>query len=318
MTRRKPAPRLSMVSLFLGALVVAAGAAPALATTFQYQGNFGSPTLTSPWGGTRDSAGNFYVADLSTPPSVAVFNSSGTFTMHIGGGTLVSVTNLTAAPNNCLYVLDNGAVRKFDAAHNSAGTFGALSSPYGIAADSAADIFVADTGNNRILKFDAAGNPLLTIAPTGAGAFNHPYGVALDSLGQIYVADSFNNRIQIFASNGSFLRQFSSTVPAWSFDHPVELAVGPDGRIFVTEDSGLAAFSSTGTLLDTYGGSGQFSIPTSVLTDGTNLWCVDRAPSGTSGHDFVQVFTVPEPASLSLLALGIAALLAKRTVPRSR
>lgn len=82
--------------------------------------------------------------------------------------------------------------------------------PEGIAADSSGNIYVADTGNNRMRKYNSSlvhqlnwGN-----AGTGEGQFNAPKGVAVDSADRIYVCDSGNNRIQVFSNTGTYLGKF--------------------------------------------------------------------------------------------------------------
>ena len=60
---------------------------------------------------------------------------------------------------------------------------------------------MADSGNNRIQKFDRDGKYFTQWGSrgNGNGQFNNPSGIAVDSLGNVYVADSGNNRIQKFA-----------------------------------------------------------------------------------------------------------------------
>jgi DNA-binding beta-propeller fold protein YncE len=63
-------------------------------------------------------------------------------------------------------------------------------------------VYVADSGNNRILMFTSSGAYLTQWGTrgTGNGQFNRPYGVAVDGSGNVYVADTNNNRIQVFGS----------------------------------------------------------------------------------------------------------------------
>lgn len=82
--------------------------------------------------------------------------------------------------------------------------------PEGIAGDSSGNIYVADTGNNRMRKYNSSlvhqlnwGN-----AGSGEGQFNAPKGVAVDSADRVYVCDSGNNRIQVFSNAGTYLGKF--------------------------------------------------------------------------------------------------------------
>ena len=77
---------------------------------------------------------------------------------------------------------------------------GEFERPDGIAVDSSGNVFVADTENHRIQKFDSNGNFITKwgSSGTGDGEFDWPDGVAVDSSGDVFVADSGNNRIQKF------------------------------------------------------------------------------------------------------------------------
>jgi len=73
------------------------------------------------------------------------------------------------------------------------------------------DIFVADghssDGNNRIVKFNGAGEYLMEWGEKGAGPgqFDVPHALAMDSNGRLFVADRGNSRIQIFEQDGTWL-----------------------------------------------------------------------------------------------------------------
>ena len=76
--------------------------------------------------------------------------------------------------------------------------FANLSSPSGIITDTSGNVYVANTGNNRIQKFTSGGKYLSSIGEFGRGKenFNLPVDVNIDSKDNIFVADKGNNRIQ--------------------------------------------------------------------------------------------------------------------------
>ncbi len=72
--------------------------------------------------------------------------------------------------------------------------------PTGITVDSSGNIYVADTGNNRIQIFNSEGSVISLIGSQGSsdGQFNNPCDVAVDSSGKLYVTDYGNSFVYIF------------------------------------------------------------------------------------------------------------------------
>ncbi|HEY4589617.1 MAG TPA: NHL repeat-containing protein, partial [Thermoanaerobaculia bacterium] len=104
-----------------------------------------------------------------------------------------------------------------------------LNQPIGTALDRLGNVYIADTGNNRVVKTDRAGRQLLVIGAAGPAAarLRLPSDVAVDGQGFIYVADTMNHRVAKFDARGRFLA-------AWGGLHgPSGLALGPDGFLYV-------------------------------------------------------------------------------------
>jgi DNA-binding beta-propeller fold protein YncE len=93
--------------------------------------------------------------------------------------------------------------------------------PLAVATDGGGNIFVADTGNSRICKFNDRGRfQWMTggfgVAKPAAGAqatwkpgyFNFPYGLDVDDAGNVYVADLDNNFISVLDATGKYVRRF--------------------------------------------------------------------------------------------------------------
>jgi DNA-binding beta-propeller fold protein YncE len=284
---------LALCALGICALI---GSIQALgAPIFQFQQFFGNPMLSpEPIYASVDATGNLYIVESSFAVSdIAEFDRNHTFLGRFGSGGFVAA--IAVAPNGAIYTSNGTNLSKYSASHNLLGTVGSgFDSAYGLAADSASNIYVADTGNNRIVKLDASsGAATLTIHPGGDQAFNRPYGIAVDNGGSIYVADTFNNRVERFDSSGNYLRSFSTVITNHIPAHPIDLTVAADGRIFLTDDDGVLAFSNRGTFLETY--DGVFGIPRSPKLDGNTLYVVDRL--GAS-HDRIAVFTIPDATKL--------------------
>ena len=76
------------------------------------------------------------------------------------------------------------------------------------------NLYVVDSGNSRIIKFNLAGNYLRQWGIEGktTGEFMVPlYGCSYGNPERIFIVDSGNSRIQIFKPNGSFISEFGKT-----------------------------------------------------------------------------------------------------------
>jgi tripartite motif-containing protein 71 len=89
-------------------------------------------------------------------------------------------------------------------ANNNSNHNGTIRNPQSVVVDSSGDVYVADSNNRRIQKFDSRGNYLMQ---WGSNADNGQFGnsayLGIDSSDDIYVANTDNNRIEKFDSNGS-------------------------------------------------------------------------------------------------------------------
>ncbi len=164
---------------------------------------------------------------------------------------------------------------------------GELSLPGDLAIDSTGNIFVADTGNNRIQKFNSAGvyQSQFGVFGTGNGEFNGPTGIDIDSSNNIFVVDSGNNRIQKFNSAGVYQSQFGSGGNGnGQFNTATKLHIDSANNIFVVDsnNSRIQKFNSAGVYQSQFGsggnGNGQFNFANSgdVTTDSLgNIFVVD-------------------------------------------
>jgi DNA-binding beta-propeller fold protein YncE len=126
--------------------------------------------------------------------------------------------------------------------------------PHGFDVDAGGNVYVADTGNERIQKFTRDGAWLTQWGSLGAahGQFDAPVGVACGMDGIVYVADERNNRIQAFTAFGSFVRAWGTAGTAnGQFDSPFHVAVDAAGNVLVadTGNTRIQKFTADGRFL---------------------------------------------------------------------
>lgn len=163
------------------------------------------------------------------------------------------------------------------------GTGANFNTPRGLAFDDTT-LYVADSGNNRIVKrsltppYDYLGQ--VGSVGSGNGQFSDPYAVAVDSLGNLYVADRLNHRIQKLTNSGTFVWSVGgpgSGADAGKFNSPQALAFDPLGRLHVADTSNhrVQVFDQNGVFLTTYGtlgsGASQLNGPVGIAIDATGL-----------------------------------------------
>ena len=98
-------------------------------------------------------------------------------------------------------------------------------------------LYVADSGNNRIVKLDKSGKLLNIFKSAGDKSFNAPQGVIANSDGSLYIADTGNGRIVYIDSQGKFIREYglpkSSMLSDVSVYAPTKIAPSPNGGLYV-------------------------------------------------------------------------------------
>ncbi len=149
--------------------------------------------------------------------------------------------------------------------------------PWGIAVDGAGNVYVADTNNNRVQKFDAAGNFVTKWGRFGAGdgMFQYPRGIAIGPDGAVFVIDG-RGLVQTFTSTGTFVTKWTTGDGSLSTP-PNGIAVDRAGNVYVadTYHDRVLKYTSTGSPIASWGttgsGDGQMNRPDGIAvgSDGT-------------------------------------------------
>lgn len=185
----------------------------------------------APSGITNDGAGNIYIAD-NLNHRIRKIDNAGIITTIAGNGTAGSVG-------------DGGPA-----------TAARLNAPYGIILDGAGNLYIADAGNNKVRKIDAAGM-MSTVAGTGTAGFSGdglaatsanlsaPSSVAVDQYGNLYIGDAVNNRIRK-VNNAGIIGTMAGTgtagfagdggaASAAFLNRPLGIATDRIGNLFISD-----------------------------------------------------------------------------------
>jgi sugar lactone lactonase YvrE len=305
------ARRASAAFLIGAALVVTGyGAVPADASLpLTYDHIAGLPRHLAPESVAVDASGDVYVTDTngsntSTDDRLVKYDADGTFLDVIAGpgtaaGSLVNPTSVAVAPNGDIYVIESGSsvsggtnrVSYFDNGGTYLGGWGTSGSctgcftaPQGIAVDSTGDVYVADTTNGRIQKFDAGGAWLATW-DMSLSSLNNPVEVAVDDSDRVWVVD--NGHVARFSTGGVLQTSWTSTG-----------ATGIDvgSSVWVSGSNVVREFSTGGTLVKTYG-AGELASPQGVSVAGNELYVAD------TGNSRIVRYGLP-PTSISWTQTG--------------
>jgi len=167
--------------------------------------------------------------------------------------------------------------------------------PGGVAVDPAGNIYVADTGHNRIQKFAADGASVTGWGSGGSGngEFSAPEFLAIDPAGYLYVADKGNFRVQKFTLDGAFVSVWGSEGTGdGQFKRPSGIAIDGDGYVYAADFWGnrIQKFTSNGAFVAAWGsygiGDGKFDSPAGMAVHQGHLYVAD------SFNHRIQKFTL--------------------------
>ena len=239
-------------------------------------------TTTIPGGPTTTLSG-----PTTTIPGGTTLPPGTTTTLFPGTTTTLSQATTTTRPAGTTTTLpdvDCGTLlSKWGGLGNGAGLF---NTPSAVATDTAGQaVYVADTNNDRVQKFDLTGGFLRSWGGPGNddGELSSPTDVTVAPDGTVYVADTNNSRIQRFDSLGRFLTKWGSRGSGdGQFSQPVGVAVDATGAVYVSDrgNTRIQKFDPTGNFLTKWGSSGsatgQLLSPEGIaIGENTNVFVAD-------------------------------------------
>jgi sugar lactone lactonase YvrE len=230
-----------------GIISIVAGSIAAGNPQAGYGGDGGPATsalLNQPTGVAVDAAGNLFIADEFNNRVRRVDATTGVITTVAGNG-------------SSGYAGDGGPA-----------TAAALNGPFGVAVDAQGNLYIADTGNNRIRRVDAATGVITTVAGDGTNRFggdggpavnaslSSPRGVAVDAAGNLFLTDTFNSRIRRVDVGTGVITTVAGNGSIWGVEDggpatnaplgfPYGVAVDAAGNLFIA-DGGIRMVVAAG------------------------------------------------------------------------
>ena len=175
----------------------------------------------------------------------------------------------------------------------SAGTGpGQFQLPSGVAVDRSGNVYVADSNNDRVQRFDSNGNFLGSFG--APGVFNGPGHMGIDPQGNPIVVDEGNYRVVKYSPAGQLLVQYGSFGggPGQFSGNPHGAATDAAGNVYAVDVGGggkINVYAPDGTFLRTWGGAGsapgQFQNPHGIAVSPSGDVYV-----GNAGNYRIDVF----------------------------
>ncbi len=138
---------------------------------------------------------------------------------------------------------------------------GPFNEPAGLASSIRGDLYVADSGNHRVCKFDAQQQFLLEFGRFGwgPGELQNPTDLIVDREVHLYIVDSGNNRLEKYSYEGVWLGTLAAVTDETRFERLYGIGQDRQGQIYVTdrEADRLYIFDPTGRFRAMWGAFGD-------------------------------------------------------------
>jgi len=262
--------------------------------------------LRSPEGISTDPKGNIYVADTGNN-RIQKFDTNGKLLNFIGGFGWDSEqfqrpVDICAENGLDVFVADyeNRRIERYDKDLNW--IFSLYSNPrvedrlrFGfpnsVSLSIHGDLFIVDSDNQRVLKFNSMREPVQSFGDFdwGEGALTEPQKIHVSRDDQVYVSDRGDRgRVMVYDYYGNFLNEIGSD----KLKAPDGLYVSSSGYIFVadTDQDQVFVFEANGRFVQAFGASGKkfgaFNSPSDVAVHANKLYVADR------DNHRIQVFEI--------------------------
>ena len=253
-------------------------------------------------GVTSNAAGTICTVPITFNPQYPGLRT-GALTVN-NGSSIVGTVGLTGMGTGPLGIFQPGTASVLNTGSLT------LANPFGVAVDGAGDLYIADTGNSRVVEVTAAG--VSSVLSTGGLTLYQTFSVAVDGAGDVYITDTGNNRVVEVTAAGtaSVLSTGSLTL-----NQPFSVAVDGAGDLYIADTgnnrvvevtaAGVASVLSTGglTLSHPFGvavdGAGDV-----YIADANNSRVVEVTTTGTASVLSTGGLTLNQPFSVAVDGAG--------------
>jgi sugar lactone lactonase YvrE len=143
---------------------------------------------------------------------------------------------------------------------------GQLTGPSGTFLDNDGNLWVADTNNNRVQKYDSNGGFLLTLGGFGsATSLKEPWSVVVRDDGKVFVADTWNHKLIRFDAEGKVEKEWGvggqtsdADTDPFKLYAPRDITLSPDGNILIadTGNNRIVEYTDDGEFVRQFGKKG--------------------------------------------------------------